>query len=483
MAKLPGLTEYYATLGAPAINFGRGLLGYQDPVGTETMQNRMTEIEAGRTKGNVGYEEYGLTPSGGRMVGGLMDLAVNNPADFALAGSVGKYDFSPEGRTGLNYDFTPDQDTGSTGSAMLDYVNSGGVRNSLSNLRDSFSNMGSAQASEITQPQNLGFRSMVDMANDANNFDSQFNNTPMQMSPTGPFNFQTRSAPTIDRSNVMGRDLEADDGAQIVDGLTSPYTIRGQIANDLSGLRNKIGSGLGSLKDFAMNKGTQGFNLARQIPGMALSAMTGIPGIGMALGLLGKMGSNEYAQATTANMQKQNNNLQGLGLDGVSNFGGVTTDDLGRITNNGLNYNTPEGIMSGYNSGFDLAGKALGRIGTIQEAIEKGRFKDKFALDRANKKINNLKTAAVASAQAKRQAYQDKIDRAKNQAAQDRARTKSITAGYGGHDNSPGATGPTAAGAGMGYGGGYASDHGFKKDGGMIGYRNGGLASMFTRRR
>ena len=39
-----------------------------------------------------------------------------------------------------------------------------------------------------TQPQNLGFTSMVDMANNANNFDSQFNNTPMQMSSTGPFN-------------------------------------------------------------------------------------------------------------------------------------------------------------------------------------------------------------------------------------------------------------------------------------------------------
>jgi hypothetical protein len=136
--------------------------------------------------------------------------------------------------------------------------------------------------------------------------------------------------------------------------------------------------------------------------------------------------------------------------------------------------------MSGYNSGFDLAGKALGRIGTIQEALKKGKFKN---VNKANQKINNLKTAAVASAQAKRQAYQDKIDRAKNQAAQDRARTKSITAGYGGHDNSPGATGPTAVGAGMGVGGGYNTDHGFKKDGGMIGYRNGGLASMFTRRR
>ena len=142
MAKLPGLTEYYATLGAPAINFGRGLLGYQDPVGTETMQNRMREIEAGRTKGNVGYDEYGLTPSAGRFTGGLMDLAVNNPADFALAGSVGKYDFSPEGRTGLKYDFTPDQDTGNTGSTMLDFINAGG-------LKGAFSRMGTAQASEM----------------------------------------------------------------------------------------------------------------------------------------------------------------------------------------------------------------------------------------------------------------------------------------------------------------------------------------------
>jgi hypothetical protein len=484
MAKLPGLTEYYATLGAPAINFGRGLLGYQDPVGTETMQNRMTEIEAGRTKGNVGYEEYGLTPSGGRMVGGLMDLAVNNPADFALAGSVGKYDFSPEGRTGLNYDFTPDQDTGSTGSAMLDYVNSGGVRNSLSNLRDSFSNMGSAQASEITQPQNLGFRSMVDMANDANNFDSQFVSPDRfnSMGQMGPVK-SNMNAPAIDRSNVMGEDIDAqytNDSFQ-----TQPSTRFRDHSNMKSflqanpdmgqNIKNKIGAGFNNVKDFAMNKGTEGFNLAKQLPGMAFSAMTGIPGAGLLLGALGNMGSNEYAQATTANMKKQNNNLQGLGLDGVSNFGGVTTDDLGRITNNGLNYNTPEGIMSGYNSGFDLAGSALDRIGTIQNALKLGKFKN---VNKANQKINNLKTAAVASAQAKRQAYQDKIDRARNEAAAQRARVKSISAGYGGNDDRPGATGPTATGAGMGVGGGYASDYGFLKDGGSV-----GLASMFTRRR
>ena len=94
------------------------------------------------------------------------------------------------------------------------------------------------------------------------------------------------------------------------------------------------------------------------------------------------------------------------------------------------------------------------------------------------KKINSLKTAAVASAQAKRKAYQDKIDRARDAAAREKARAKSITAGYGGgNDNDRPTTGPTAVGAGMGMGGGYASDYGFLKDGGSV-----GLASMFTRR-
>jgi len=41
----------------------------------------------------------------------------------------------------------------------------------------------------------------------------------------------------------------------------------------------------------------------------------------------------------------------------------------------------------------------------------------------------------------------------------EKARATNIAAGYGGSDDSKGATGPTAAGAGMGVGGGYASDY------------------------
>ena len=241
-------------------------------------------------------------------------------------------------------------------------------------------------------------------------------------------------------------------------------------------IKNKIGAGFNNVKDFAMNKGTEGFNLGK----MALSGIGNaiMPGLGF---VLSNLKPEPLFRETLANSRKANPlGTRGVGpngvqLDGVSDFGGFTTDDLGRITNNGLNYNTPEGIMSGYNSGFDLAGSALDRIGTIKNALKKGRFKN---VNKANQRINNLKTAAVASAQAKRQAYQDKIDRARNEAAAQRARVKSISAGYGGNDDRPGATGPTATGAGMGVGGGYNTDYGFLKDGGSV-----GLASMFTRRR
>lgn len=160
--------ELMATAASPAINFGRGLLGYQDPFLTQTMQDRMLELEAQKgPSGSIGYEDYGLPVStpGGRFTGGLPSLFLSSPVDFGLAGSVGRYGYGPEGRTGLEYDFTPDPNTGSTGNAILDFINRGGLKNAVSG-------MGTAQAAEVTPqsepldiedylgtstPQDLGF--------------------------------------------------------------------------------------------------------------------------------------------------------------------------------------------------------------------------------------------------------------------------------------------------------------------------------------
>ena len=76
-------------------------------------------------------------------------------------------------------------------------------------------------------------------------------------------------------------------------------------------------------------------------------------------------------------------------------------------------------------------------------------------------------------------AYEQQIKDAANEASRNAARARSITAGYGGSDDSRGATGPTASGAGMGVGGGYASDY-QGADGGSV---PTGLASMFVEKR
>jgi hypothetical protein len=101
--------EVMLSAASPGINFARGLAGYQDPIGTPAMQDRMLELEAQKgPSGSIGYEDYGLNPIAGRYIEGLPSLFSSSPIDFGLAGSVGRYGYSPEGRTGLEYDFTSD---------------------------------------------------------------------------------------------------------------------------------------------------------------------------------------------------------------------------------------------------------------------------------------------------------------------------------------------------------------------------------------
>ena len=206
---------------------------------------------------------------------------------------------------------------------------------------------------------------------------------------------------------------------------------------------------------------------------MAMGALTGIPGLGFLLDKIGQPGFNR-GNIREMNTPKTLDATKFSDTSGINtDFGGATVDDLGRIVQTG-DYLTAENIMSGYNTGFDLTGTAFDRIDKI---TSKGPLSDYN-----RRKVKALKDFAAASAKSRKDALQAEIERAqriKDEAARaaavERARVKSISEGYGGADDSPGATGPTAAGAGMGVGGGYASDYGFLKD--------GGLATMFTRRR
>jgi hypothetical protein len=137
---------------------------------------------------------------------------------------------------------------------------------------------GAAQASELTDlERDFPGMSTGDIIDSMNN--KQRANRFSGMGQVGPnkSNMNAPAALDMDRfagvSNLGRNDMDVEQ----VESLTSPQGI-------LQGLQSKIGAGFNNVKDFAMNKGTQGFNLAKQIPGMALSAMTGIPGIGMILG-------------------------------------------------------------------------------------------------------------------------------------------------------------------------------------------------------
>ena len=134
----------YSDLAMPFVNLGKGLLtGTGEPIITDTMrQDLIQRAEAkGGDSGALGYEDYGLQTSspGSRFAGGITDI-INDPQAFANAGTVGRVSYDRDPETGeysfgdTKYDFTPDQDTGSTGNALLDFINEGGVKAKVSNL-------------------------------------------------------------------------------------------------------------------------------------------------------------------------------------------------------------------------------------------------------------------------------------------------------------------------------------------------------------
>ena len=237
------------------------------------------------------------------------------------------------------------------------------------------------------------------------------------------------------------------------------------------GIKNIIGSNFQNLQDnvsqglnFVRDKAGQGFDFAQQLPGMAISAAMNVPFIGQGI----MAGLNALQDMTGPNyraMQEQELSEMGYNID-----------DIGRAVSGPGDYNTAQNVVGGYNlASKDMVGGIFDRINAIKNR--------KMAQTKSStNRIEALKQAALDISKSKRLAYEKAIQDAKNAERAERARVKSISAGYGGHDDRPGATGPTAAGAGMGVGGGYASDYGFLKDGGRVGYANGGLASLFTRR-
>jgi len=184
----------------------------------------------------------------------------------------------------------------------------------------------------------------------------------------------------------------------------------------LGEVKNIIGAGLESGSDLASGAGK-----------FLLGAASNIPGLGFGLGALQALTQDRFSNLPIGDQLF------------ITEQGDLTDGNKDRY---------------GYNirSAFGNYGELVRQRAALAEKRGADRQRD---IDRYYTQLAAEQAAAEAEAQ--------------------RRAITSITQGYGGSDDSPGATGPTASGAGMGVGGGYASDYGFLKD--------GGLATMFTRKR
>ena len=193
---------------------------------------------------------------------------------------------------------------------------------------------------------------------------------------------------------------------------------------------------------------------------------------------------------------------------------GIAVDDIGRIVNTG-NYQDPGNVMAGYNLNKMTDETFDKRIDTIS-----GTLSDKYGLGAneikgilegtlSEEELNAINAKAImpgttqttnlikqlrsiniakdknkfiqdiAKKEAERQRVEKERKEAFAQAERDRKKYADIEAaisrGDRVDDRDRPTSGPTAVGAGMGVGGGYTSDFGFLKD--------GGLATMFKRKR
>ena len=208
----------YAQLGTPIYNFAKAFtVGPSEAYISDTMRDQLVQKakETELDKGTLGYEDFGLpvTTEGGRFTGGLFDLAANDPVAFGNVGSVGRVSFekdptAPGGYRFENtkFDFTPDKDTGSTGSATLDFINKGGFRSTP--LGQAIYDLGGKIADL-----NFGFTSAAAAESPSSQKYSQ------QFSVTQPSQFDTRQVPQVPGTDVMRGSIVED----IVDTPTREF--------------------------------------------------------------------------------------------------------------------------------------------------------------------------------------------------------------------------------------------------------------------
>ena len=360
---------------------------------------------------------------------GFLDNYQNNPNSLSVTGHDNFKKFEPIAKA---YQASETIPKGNFVSNMFNFGSAdAAMPDKTYGLQDSMMGMSinpNGSLNYNNQSPNLGFRSMVDMANNVNNFDSQFSYPNRELVATN-----IASAP-----QVKGMSYE-----QMVDlGLAGPDQDVGMTAEDLQNrpsffgnIKNQIGQGIGSLKDFAIDKGRMGRNLIGSAGAMAL----GLPGI---------VGSGAMTLLSGLGNMFEDRQISGDGTI-MDEFGrSYTADELNK-----------QNALGGYYT--DAARSSRRRTSRIAKMLERQKLGKKISA----KNLAKLQ-AQEAAQEAARQAATTQMA-----AANKAAGRGGYQAGYGGDFMD----GPSDAGRGNA-----PSDKGGSDS--MGSFRDGGLASMFTRR-
>jgi hypothetical protein len=258
----------------------------------------------------------------------------------------------------------------------------------------------------------------------------------------------------VDPNRIPGRIQEA---------VEPQYTIRGQIAEDFGEITNKIGSGLGSIRDFLGS----GFNKAKEGI-MDSSPMNFLRSLPTPTNLLLNLAAtrnplNPRSKNYNPTLQGQIDYMKDKGMYGITDQSGLNKITGGRLAGKNLV------SLFGSNDLGEMYSKDLsklqGYLDTMPQRFSRLRKNDPFSY---NKKIENLQNKIkqnkieAQAAQAAREAATAARAMARNPEVY---RNAGITSGgfasqnYGTNENFSNRTGR-----------------------GRTGYSEGGLASMFTRR-
>jgi len=296
-------------------------------------------------------------------------------------------------------------------------------------------------------PPNLGFRSMVDMAADTENFDNQFNTesgidvanirdliskSNMQKMMNAP---QTQDIDIDSLRDPFAPFQNSSIPQNFRTRMNNPFFERPTLSN-ASSPANYFNQGLGGVKGIKEKMG-QGWDFAQALPGMAMSALSGIPGLGLLTSML-KESPEQKNFRDNIYSSPEYQNLLGQ-IPGAKNLNAVY----------------------GMGSGRGLLGSLQKRFERINKTLEN---KKSDVLERRRDKIKELM-------ELERQKESEFLE------SQRRGRRPGSGGSGQGTPDSGGTTG------GYSYDGGGRQGFGYGlKYGGRVGYANGGLASLFTRR-